>query len=369
MMTPSATSRRIDGHDTHVSGGAVEAECPYCGQPISRKEFNRIRERIADEERARVAKVEQTLQDKFAREQQEAAIKAKAEIEKARREATKAAEAQIRAARANQEAIITQRVATAREAADKRLAEAVAAEKTRAYEDRMRLDAQLADLQRKLQRKTAGELGDALEIDAFDELKRAFPGDHITRVPKGAPGADIIHRVIQNGTALCGTIIFDCKNHKRWQNKFISKLRQDQIDHEADFAVLATSVFPAGSSHSNQLAIIDGVIVASPARVIVLAHLLRRQIVQMYMLRLGNADRDGKRDALFNFITSDRCTQLLDRIGSLSSDLSDLDSKEETTHRTVWKKRSELIRAIQSANGEFLSEVDRIITTSTDVSE
>ncbi|HEX3952436.1 MAG TPA: hypothetical protein VHW90_02615, partial [Stellaceae bacterium] len=72
--------------------------------------------------------------------------------------------------------------------------------------------------------------------------------------------------------------------------------------------------------------------------------------------------RDGKRNALFDFLTSDRCAQLLDRIGSLSGDLSDLDTKEETTHRNVWRKRSEVIKAIQSTHVEFTSEIDRIIT-------
>ena len=212
-----------------------------------------------------------------------------------------------------------------------------------------------------------------MEVDVFKELKDAFPGDRIARVPKGVPGVDIIHRVVHvasmgdhNGT--CGTIVIDAKNHKRWQNAFITKLRQDQIEHEAEFAILATNVFPAGSAgHSNQLAIIDGVIVASPARVVVLAHLLRRQIVQMHLARLGNADRDEKRDALFNFITSDRCTQLLDRIGALSGDLSDLDAKEEITHRHVWRKRSEIIKTIHGTHAEFVSEIDRIITNNISV--
>lgn len=363
------------GPNGHDHDGEIElATCPYCGSVLeSPSRLREIEARIKRDDKERLAAMEATLTERFARDQRTMAAKAQVEITKVRREAATAAQAQIKAARASADAKIAERVQAAVGTTEKRLAEAVAAERTRAYEDRMRLDAQLADLQRRLQRKTAGELGDTLEIDLFQQLKDAFPADQIARVPKGAPGADIIHRVVHvagmgGHSGTCGAIVYDCKNHKRWQNSFVTKLRQDQIEREAEFAVLATNVFPAGSAgHANQLALIDGVIVASPARVVVLAHLLRRQIVQMHLARLGNADRDEKRDALFNFITSDRCTQLLDRIGSLSGDLSDLDAKEETTHRTVWKKRSEIIRTIQGTHGEFLSEVDRIITSTIDV--
>jgi hypothetical protein len=360
MKASNAAKPYPNGPAAHRATGSTEATCPYCG---SKLKSTTALSRIEQVERTRTMQVEQALADKFAREQAQAEARKQAEIQAARREAVKSAELQIRALKAGLE----QRVQAARDGAEKRLADAIATERAKHFEDRMKLNAQITEIQRKLEeRKTAGELGDALEIDIYDELKGAFPSDRIERVPKGTSGADIIHRIVQNGTTTCGTIIFDCKNHRRWQSSFIRKLRLDQSDHQAEFAVLATNVFPTGTNH---LHIIDGVIVASPARVIALAHLLRRQIVQMHLMRLGNADRDTKKDEIYEFIRSDRCNQLLDRIGSLSEGLSDLHTREETSHRNVWSKRSELIRAIKSAHVEFLSEVDRIITTHSDVSE
>jgi hypothetical protein len=107
------------------------------------------------------------------------------------------------------------------------------------------------------------------------------------------------------------------------------------------------------------------VIVAAPARVVVLAHLLRRQITQLHGQRLTNKSRDEKRDRLYDFIVSDRCTRLIDRIGTLSTDVLDLGAKEESTHRTVWKRRAEIVRAIQRVHQEVSSEIDEIIAGST----
>jgi hypothetical protein len=185
-------------------------------------------------------------------------------------------------------------------------------------------------------------------------------------VPKGRNGADILFDVVHNGTVL-GRIIFDCKNHGKWQNNFTAKLRLDMIDHKADHGVLSSSVFPAGA---RQLHIHNGVIVAAPARILVLAHLLRRQIVALHAIRLGNEDRDEKRDQLYDFIASDRCTQLLDQIGSITGAISEIDAKERSNHSTIWNRRAELVRAIQSAHNEVSSEIQRIIDGSpADLSE
>jgi hypothetical protein len=166
-------------------------------------------------------------------------------------------------------------------------------------------------MKRRLERKTAGELGDEAEVDLFGALKREFGGDEIVRVPKGRNGADIIHRVVE-GTA-CGKLIYDAKAHKRWLNSFTTKLRQDQVAEQADHAVLVSAVFPAGAQ---QLAVRDGVVIVHPARVIALAHLLRRHTIQLHTLRLGNEGRAEKTAKLYEFMISDRARHLWDQIAN-----------------------------------------------------
>jgi hypothetical protein len=56
-------------------------QCPWCGSKISRAEFQRIRDQIAEQERGRLARVEQTLRQQFGAEQQKAMAAAKAEVD------------------------------------------------------------------------------------------------------------------------------------------------------------------------------------------------------------------------------------------------------------------------------------------------
>ncbi len=338
-MTTETTTRRPNGHDTHRSADIGEATCPYCGQPISHK-------------------IEADLKARFDREKAKADAQKAAEIEKAKREVAKAAEQQIRMVKVSLEATVSQRVAAQREAAEKKLSEAVAAERTMAYGERMKLDAQLADLQRQLQRRTANELGDEGEVDTFEVLVAEFPGDDISRVAKGVAGADIVHRIVHNGT-VAGTIVYDCKNHKRWQNKFTLKLREDQLTAQADHAVLVAAVFPAGE---RQLIVKDGVIVAAPQRVIAVAHLLRRQIVQTHALKLNSEDRAEKSARLYLFMTSDRADHLWEQMTQATADMTDLDRAETVAHQKTWTRRADLIRGVQVVHDEFSGAIDRIIS-------
>src|SRR5207237_239466 len=139
-----------------------------------------IQNRIAELERLRLAEVEQGLRVKFAREQQQAAVAAKAAIEQAKKDATKAAEQQIKALRAKQETLSAQRVHVARETLEKKMSESVVAERVRAFGEKAKLTQRLANLQRKLEQKTAHQLGEPAEVDLFETLRAAFPSDRVS---------------------------------------------------------------------------------------------------------------------------------------------------------------------------------------------
>jgi hypothetical protein len=343
-MTLETVSHHPPRHRVNEGGlRAAEAQRPYCGQPISRKEFKQIQARIEADGRERLAKVETALQQRFARDMAQAEAKRIAEI---------------KTLKANQEAVIAARLKTQREASEKKLAEAVNAERTKAYDERMLLDARLQGLQRRLQRKTSNELGDEGELDLFQELKREFPNDEIERVKKGKEGGDIIHQIIGPMGQTCGKIIYDVKNTSRFMSKYLTKLRADQLREEADHAVLCTQAFPAGSQ---QLAVVNGVVIAHPARAMAVANLLRRQIVQVHALRLDKQGREQKAQALYAFMISPRAAELWDEIAKATEGFRALDLSEKTAHEKTWGRRADLIRAVQGVHDEFSAAMDRII--------
>jgi hypothetical protein len=311
------------------NGSAGEMRCPYCRAPLSRRAFEEIQARLKAEERARV--------------------------ERAKREAQKAAEAQVRALRASQEETLRQRLAAQREAFVKEAAELINAEKVKAFEETTKLTQQLAEMQRRLERRTPHELGEPAEVDLFEQLEAAFPG-RVRRIAKGKSGPDVIVEVTHNN-AIAGSIMIDSKNVVRWSNGYVTKLRSDQRTAGADFAILSTSTFPKGA---RQLHVQDGVIIADPARVTVVVHLLRRIILETYLLKLGSEAKNEKAEILYDFIISPACSDLLDRLVKLTGDLVSLDVKEADAHTTTWKKRGELIHSVREVHDQFVEAVLRI---------
>jgi hypothetical protein len=355
---------------------ALPSQCPYCDQPIPDGRADEIRHRIEARERDQAEKLSAEIRQELAREKAEgeAAVREKvATLEAANaalREATDvrvaAAEQQTRAALsqyealvADQEQLLAQRLQDQAELIQREKQEAVNAANAKHFEETQRLTGKLEDLARQLERKTANELGECAEIDLFESLKQEFEGDQIKRVSKGAAGADIIHDVVRGGK-VCGRIVYDAKNRNAWRNEYVTKLRQDQIAAKAEHAILSSLKFPADA---RQLHVQDGVIIANPARVLALVQMLRRHIVQIHTLRLSYVERDSKTDALYEFIRSERCSQLFARIDGHAESLLTLQAQERKAHDATWKRQGTVYRAIQKDGGELSAEIDRIIGT------
>ena len=236
------------------------------------------------------------------------------------------------------------------------ISRAIFAERELHQNEKLRLESRLADMQRQLQAKPAHQRGEPAEADLYDTLRVSFPGDQISRVGKGTSGPDVIMRVI-HASDVAGCIILDSKDHATWLNKFTAKLRADQHTLGADFAILSSNVFPAGT---RELHIQDGVIVAHPERVPVLVHLLRGLIIENFRLKLTSKARSTKADMLLNYIISPECRDLMENASKLSMAMATLDAKEEKSHKATWKARSALILGIQAAYGNLSNAINGI---------
>jgi hypothetical protein len=370
LFQPS--NRQAFNQHSHAAAG----RCPMCEQPIgqdiARKIEAKQREHYeaalvkaraeaasAAEQKVAAARAEAKLAAETAATAKVADIQAKlAQAEQAKT----AADEQIAALKAAEAAAIEKRVAEVQEGLQRQRDDllrekeaAVLAEKAKV----LKLQSDLADVQRKLEGKSANELGEGSEVDLFEQLKAAFEGDRIVRVGKGVNGADVIHEVIHNGR-VCGKIVYDAKNRNAWQNEFVSKLRADKIAQAADHAILSSNKFPKDTAHVHYQ---DGVIVAQPARVVAIVHLLRDQIVRMHELRISKEGREQKSVELYAFITSEHCKSLLDQVETQTGRMLELESKEQEAHRRLWDARKKLIISVQKARSDLVFEIDRIIGT------
>jgi len=347
-----------------------EDRCPWCEQPISRDKFEEIRRRMTAEERQRLA----DMAERFARERAEAEARAREEGKQAAEAANqarlaeleqgnKAAAQQLQVMREAQEAVLNQKLQEVREAMQKDKVATVQAVQIHTFEERQKLQEKVLDLQRQLERKSAHELGEGAEIDLFEQLKSAFENDRIRRVGKGVNGADVIHEIVHNGK-VCGKIIYDAKNRNAWQNEFVNKLRADKLAEGADHAILSSNKFP---KDRREIHLQEGVIVASPARVLTLVELLRGLTVRMHELRVSEEAREQKSAQLYAFITSEHCRQLLDSVQIQTSRMLDLDAREQEAHRRTWDQRGKLIKSVQKVRSDLTFEIDRVLGTAAEV--
>lgn len=244
-----------------------------------------------------------------------------------------------------------------RQALEKDKMLSVLKEQSKFNREREALQKKMQLMEKQLQKKTANELGDGAEVDLFDALRDAFPGDKITRIPKGQVGADILHEVLYKGES-CGKIILDSKNRQGWQSAFVSKLRQDQTQAGAEHAILSTTAFPTGKK---EMCIEGGVIVMAPARIVYVVELLRQAMVTMHIKGLSIRERTTKMARLYKLITSEAYAGKFAEANKLTEEILDLDVQEQTAHGNVWKKRGSLLKRIHNVLREAETEVAAII--------
>ena len=223
--------------------------------------------------------------------------------------------------------------------------------------ERESLQKKMQLMDKQLQKKTANELGDGGEIDVYEALKETFPKDEIKRIRKGQPGADILHEVFYKGES-CGKIILDSKNRQSWQNGFVTKLRQDQVEAGAEHAVLATTIFPAGKK---ELCVVSDVIVIAPAGVIHMVQVLRKAMIAMRVMGLSMKERSSKMARLYELVRSESYSRRFSEAGRLAQDILELDVQEKKTHDNVWKKRGTLATRINYVLREVETEVAAVI--------
>jgi hypothetical protein len=364
--------------------------CPWCDSLISRTKFLDIQTRIRQEEQKQFKELEtglrKELTNKFTKDlaanklSLEKTIRAQEEQRIAVLVAEKTQTLQKLKALENNQASFKQqvmeeanrKVTTLSEQAKKQLEQELRKQRELMQKDRdqalLKKQAEtnreretyqkkLKELERKLESKTANEIGDGAELDLFEVLREQFPHDRILRISKGQIGADIHHHVLYKGES-CGLLIIDSKNRQIWQNVYVSKLRQDQIEAKAEHAILSTSVFPRGKK---ELWMDSGIIIISPARVVEIVELLRGAMVKMRILGLSLNQRATKVEKLYKLITSEVYAQRFREAGKLTNDILDLDVSEQKDHQLVWKKRGTLAIRLKSVLREIDADISAIV--------
>jgi hypothetical protein len=333
---------------------ATTEKCPWCGSTITHAKFLQIQASIREDERKKLAEAEKNLRTQLEKEiavHAQKLMKERKALDAERAKMTK----QIELVKQELDRQRKKEISDVRQILQKDREAALLRKDAEFAREREALQKKIADMSRRV--KKGGEIGEGGELDLYDELRAAFPEDHITRL-KGKTGAANLLYEIRYRDKSAGRILIDAKPRGAWQQAFVTKLRQDQSDTGADQAILATTIFPAGR---RELFIDSGVIVVAPARVRAIVEVLRKALISMHVAKLSDAERSDKVSRLFRFITSTAFKRKLAEASDLAGEALQIDVEEKRAHDNVWKKRGTVLTRIKNVLRDIDTDVAAIL--------
>jgi len=219
------------------------------------------------------------------------------------------------------------------------------------------LSSTVDDLQRKIAQGSQQLQGEVLELELEDLLHELFRTDIIQPVAKGVRGADILHQVYQNGK-YCGTILWESKRAKNWKNEWISKLKHDQRDANADIAVLYTTVFP---KEITNFCFFEGVWITDHSSIAGLATALRTILIEVIRAKIISEGKNEKMEMMHNYLCGPefklKVQGIAESIESMQNDLQ----KEKVAMQKIWAKREKNIQGIWVNTGRMVGDMQGIL--------
>jgi hypothetical protein len=199
------------------------------------------------------------------------------------------------------------------------------------------------EYKRKLEQGSQQLQGEVQELALEEILKREFPYDEIREVPKGVEGADVLQIVKNHNGRICGTIVWESKRTKTWNESWILKLKEDQRRVKAEIAVIISSVLPDGVKNFTQK---NGVWVGSFDSVVGLAMILRQSLIEIASIKASLVGREEKKEILWNYLTSIEFRQRIEAVYDAYTQLMDDLRREKDWFRKKWAKQEKNIEKV-----------------------
>lgn len=202
---------------------------------------------------------------------------------------------------------------------------------------------ELDDARKKAQQGSQQTQGEAFELEFEEKLKNQFPNDKIDEVAKGTRGGDIIQEVWDRNGNQCGKILWELKNTKTWSEQWIDKLKNDQREISADFAVIISETVPPGVDtaqfHRN-------VWIVKRSFVIGLAYSLRLNLIQISMARRASEGNKQKKDIVYSYLSGTEFRLRIEAIVEAFSNMQTEIEKEKRYFNNKWARDEKNIRQV-----------------------
>jgi hypothetical protein len=214
----------------------------------------------------------------------------------------------------------------------------------------------IEDLLRRAEQGSQQAQGEVLEVELESQLRARFPRDLIEPVPKGEFGGDVVQHVFGAGQS-CGTILWESKRTKTWNDAWLAKLRDDQRAAKAETALIVSSALPKGVEAFD---LIENVWVADPRFAIPLAIALRQSLIDVAGSRLTQQGQQTKMALIYGYLTGPRLRHRIDAIVEKFTDMrEDLDRERKAMTR-LWARREEQRRCVLDSTAGLYGDIQGI---------
>ena len=201
----------------------------------------------------------------------------------------------------------------------------------------------LEDAKRTAEQGSQQTQGEVLELELEQFLGHTFPHDTIQPVPKGKRGADVVQTVYTPTGYCCGTIVWESKRTKTWNDGWLAKVKDDQQEAKADIAVIITETLPKDLMHFGTR---EDVWVSSYTCLPGIALALRERLIAVALMRKAGQGKDEKMEVVFNFLTGpefrNRVQAITETFMSMKADLD----RERLVYERQWKQREKQIHRV-----------------------
>ena len=216
----------------------------------------------------------------------------------------------------------------------------------------------IEELKRQSEQGSQQKQGEALEQVVEEELKACFMQDNFEAVGTGRRGADLAQQVRDGAGKVCGTIIWEAKNTKVWQDGWIDKLKQDQREAGADIAVIVTIAMPRDIKGFGN---IQGVWVTDYSSYIGLTTALRSGIIEVSHARAAAVGKSEKMDILYDYLSGPGFRRKVEAIVEAFITMqAELDQEKRAVTR-MWSKREKQIQRVVDNTAAMYGEMQGII--------
>ena len=204
----------------------------------------------------------------------------------------------------------------------------------------------IEELKQKAEQGSQQLQGEVQELELENLLRFKFPYDTIEPVAKGELGGDALQRVVSPGGLMSGTILWESKRTKNWNQNWLVKLRDDQRTAKADLSVLVSQALPEGIETFD---VIDGVWITHPRSLLPVATILRHTLLQVSNARLISEGQQTKAEMVYQYLTGPLFRQRVEALVEAFSSMQDDLDKERKVIMKQWAKRQQQIERVMGA--------------------